>query len=310
MIKGKYDEITFNNIAYFQIVNGLEVTGWVDSRTHSKLFYGDTEEIAECVPQEVELEDLEWEEIEETKETNYIVSSLKQIALGNFTEDVTLLGTGLQIGMGIFGVDLWADVRDITADIVNWEWTKSHAGKTTIDVIALVPVIGGIKYFDEAALLVKNSDEILLATKHVDEVATIGKQVDEVISQLKNTGNFASGKLKHIFSGEINKNTGKAVGFHYEGLSGVDGKVTKVTKQPNKYGVYEAEVTINGEVKSGGSTFFPKNWTPQQVVDAINEAFSNKTLKNGNLYQGTLSNGMNIRMAVINGKITTAYPIY
>ena len=196
---GYYDNITFNNIAYFQIVNSLDVTGWVNDETYDILFYEEPEEIAEYVPEEVELEDLDWEEIEETKETNYLVSSVKQVAFGNFTDDVTLLGTSAQVGMGIAGIDLWADVRDITADIANWEWTWSHVGQTAIDIIALVPVIGGIKYFDEAALLVKNGDEVLLLTKHADEVADVSKNLDNVLANLKNTGNFATGKLKHIF---------------------------------------------------------------------------------------------------------------
>ena len=128
---------------------------------------------------------------------------------------------------------------------------------------------------------------------------------------LKNTDNFADGKLKHIFSGEINK-SGKAVGFHYEGLTGVDGKVVNITKQPNKYGVYEAAVKIDGIDKINKSTFFPKDWTPQQVIDAINEAFANKQLVQGRttLYQGASKSGIEIRMYVENGKITSAWPVY
>ena len=115
--------------------------------------------------------------------------------------------------------------------------------------------------------------------------------------------------LNIFFSGEINK-SGKAVGFHYEGLNEVDGKVIKVTKHPNKYGVYEATVEIGGKVKKELTTFFPKNWTPQQVVDAINEAFANKTNLYGTFYEGVLKNGMKIQMYIVNGKINSAFPIY
>ena len=38
LVTGYYGDITFNNVAYFQIVNGLTVTGWVDSTTCNKLF--------------------------------------------------------------------------------------------------------------------------------------------------------------------------------------------------------------------------------------------------------------------------------
>ena len=139
---------------------------------------------------------------------------------------------------------------------------------------------------------------------------TVSKNLDEVLSQLKHTDNFADGTLKHIFSGEISKNSKKAVGFHYEGLSGVEGEVIQITKQPNKYGIYEATVKINGKNKDRISTFFPKNWTPQQVVDAINEAFDNKKLVSGNLYEGTTKTGMKIQMSIISGKITSTWPLY
>ena len=43
--------------------------------------------------------------------------------------------------------------------------------------------------------------------------------------------------------------------------------------------MYEATVKIGNVGKEQISTFFPKAWTPQQVVDAINEAFSNKVKK-------------------------------
>ena len=36
-VTGYYGDITFNNVAYFQIVNNLTVTGWVDSATYDKI---------------------------------------------------------------------------------------------------------------------------------------------------------------------------------------------------------------------------------------------------------------------------------
>lgn len=188
LVTGYYGDITFNNIAYFQIVNNLTVTGWVDSTTYNKLFAVKKT----SVPETVEIEDIEWEEVEnEDGWKEYLYSSGKQFVLGNFTDDVTILGTTLQVGTGLLGVDLPMDIRDVTADFKNWEWTWSHAGQTAIDIIAFVPVIGGIKYFDEAALLVKNGDEILLVTKHADEIVDAGKvinQFDDVVAYIKKHG--------------------------------------------------------------------------------------------------------------------------
>ena len=56
---------------------------------------------------------------EEKEEESYLEKSLKQLLLGNFTDDVTLLGTALQIGAGIFNLDLLMDIRDLTADFCN-----------------------------------------------------------------------------------------------------------------------------------------------------------------------------------------------
>jgi hypothetical protein len=38
---------------------------------------------------------------------------------------------------------------------------------------------------------------------------------------------------------------------------------------PNQYGVYEANVVIEGILKKGRSSFFPKDWTQEQVEKAI-----------------------------------------
>lgn len=37
LVTGYYGDITFNNVAYFQIVNNLTVTGWVDSTTYNTI---------------------------------------------------------------------------------------------------------------------------------------------------------------------------------------------------------------------------------------------------------------------------------
>ena len=91
--------------------------------------------------------------------TDYLKASVNQVVKGNYTDDVTLLGTAGEVALGIAGLDLPMDVRDITYDLTNWEWSWSHAGKTTVDVIALLPVIGSLKYADEAETLFKRSAE-------------------------------------------------------------------------------------------------------------------------------------------------------
>ena len=85
----------------------------------------------------------------------YIKDSAEQIALGNFTDKVTVGGTTGQIALGFAGLDVAGDMRDLSADLANWEWSWAHGAQTTLDLIGFLPVIGSIKYGDEVALLVK-----------------------------------------------------------------------------------------------------------------------------------------------------------
>ncbi len=138
--------------------------------------------------------------------------------------------------------------------------------------------------------------------------------VTSSVSSLSNTENFQSGAIEHIFEGQIN-GEGEAVGYHYEGFPSAKGEIIPGTRtQPNKYGAYEGAVRVNGISKTandGKSTFYPSNWTPQVVVNEINQAYNNKRNTVGNTYIGNASNGMQIMMYINNnGKIISAFPIY
>ena len=118
--------------------------------------------------------------------------------------------------------------------------------------------------------------------------------------------------LKYILEGEINKR-GKAVGFHYEGFPTTKGNIIEGTKSlPDELGVYTGRVEVSGIPKTsngGQSTFFPESWTAQDIVDAINQAYVNKTFVRGNTYIGTLPSGMKIEMFIDQyGNIISAYP--
>src|SRR5699024_4265068 len=134
------------------------------------------------------------------------------------------------------------------------------------------------------------------------------------ISDLFDTKYFKDGALEHIFEGEVNQRN-QAVGFHYDGFPTKKGNIVQGTEtKPNASGVYEAEIEVNGVSKTsngGKSTFFPKEWNAQQVVDAINEAYEAKTWINGNTYAGLTSEGMEISMYLDQKeKIISAFPVY
>lgn len=131
------------------------------------------------------------------------------------------------------------------------------------------------------------------------------------LKDLKQTQHFLPSALAHIFEGEINRNN-QAVGYHYEGLKSAKAKlIESTTSKPNALGIYRSKITINGVEKKAYSTFFPKKWTPQQVIDAINEAYESKKLQTGNLYQGKSKSGVTIQMYLTDQqKIISAFPLY
>ncbi len=124
---------------------------------------------------------------------------------------------------------------------------------------------------------------------------------------------FADGKLIHILLGEVVK--GQAKGFHYEGMPEPIGRIIPGTEfGTDSFGIYKAQVEINGIKKKsneGYSTFFPKQWSAQEVVEAINEAYDSRGYIRGNTYKGITNSGIEIEMYINkDSKIISAYPKY
>lgn len=78
-----------------------------------------------------------------------------------------------------------------------------------------------------------------------------------------------------------------------------NGKIVGNIDPPNEFGVYRANIEINGVPKKPKSTLFPREWTPQQVIDAVNEAFYNKEVVKNNVYRGVTSKGMEIEFILM-----------
>ena len=93
--------------------------------------------------------------------------------LGNFTDEVTLLGVAGQITLGILDLDLPCDIRDIIADIKNLAETDrvrwDLIGMLALDLIGLIPVIGALKYSDETAEAVASGEKLLKESQTVYE---------------------------------------------------------------------------------------------------------------------------------------------
>ncbi|MBT2217983.1 EndoU domain-containing protein [Virgibacillus dakarensis] len=132
----------------------------------------------------------------------------------------------------------------------------------------------------------------------------------EKLSESGDTRNKYSLKtMKHLFLGEMNKRN-KAVGYHHESMMG--GKIVPGTKTlPDKNGVYEANVIIEGTKKLAPSSFFPEDWNRVKVIEAVGEAYLNKKHIKRNFYSGTTSSGIEVLMYLNkDGSIATAFPRY
>ena len=117
------------------------------------------------------------------KAEDYLIRSAECVVLGNFTDEVTVLGVGVQIVLGIFDLDLPCDIRDIIADIKNLAETDrvrwDLIGMLALDLIGLIPVIGALKYSDEIGTLFKNADKVSVVARSTDGAGVLAKHADE-----------------------------------------------------------------------------------------------------------------------------------
>ena len=117
------------------------------------------------------------------KAEDYLIRSAECVVLGNFTDEVTVLGVGVQIVLGIFDLDLPCDIRDIIADIKNLAETDrvrwDLIGMLALDPIGLIPVIGALKYSDEVGTLFKNAGKVSVVAEGADGVGAVARHADE-----------------------------------------------------------------------------------------------------------------------------------
>ncbi len=157
------------------------------------------------------------------------------------------------------------------------------------------------------SLLGYNVTDLGSPNKPLDTESTIPSHVD--LNNLSQTDHFTEGGLDHIFYGSINQD-GQASGLHYEGLSDQAQIIESTRSHPDAKGVYRARIKIKNKDKKAFSTFFPKDWSPQEVVDAINQAYDSRSYISGNTYEGQ-GNGLPIQMYLSQDDlIISAFPIY
>lgn len=154
--------------------------------------------------------------------------------------------------------------------------------------------------------------EIVVTDTPQQEEAVV--YTEEDLKDLVNTDIFLPSAIEHIFLGQVNRK-GNASGYHYDGIENSPGYILEGTKtEPDANDVYTGQVEVDGVAKSGNkgySTFYPEKLSPQEVVDAINEAYENKEHVRSNTYRGDTSYGFVVEMYLTDDdKIISAFPIY
>ena len=117
------------------------------------------------------------EEVAEVKRDGtaaYVYKSGKKLFLGNYSEDeVTILSTAGNIAISLAGVDFAADVRDVVYDVQNWGGEEYFVVHLALDTIAVIPVIGAVKYVKSAKKLYKTAGD---GAKLVDNAVEAGEK--------------------------------------------------------------------------------------------------------------------------------------
>ncbi len=132
------------------------------------------------------------------------------------------------------------------------------------------------------------------------------------LSELSGTEGWNESAIKHLFLGEVKTNSkGELIasGFHYGQIRNNGNRIIRRRMtRTNEHGLYQANVVINGVRKKACSTFFPREWSPQQVVNAVNAAARNGKRSGNDRVLGSYQ-GIKIVINYKQGKISSAYPI-
>lgn len=244
----------------------------------------------------------------DSKVIDYLKKSGNQLILGNYTEDVTLLGTLMQVGTGLLGVDLPMDLRDILYDFTNWKWSWEHAGKAGMDLLALFPIIGGLKYADEASSLAKaafkNTDEASAlmkgALKNTDEASTLIKgslkssdEISDIAKGVDETVEFTTKRVidpnakeiisKRVSGLDLNEYQVTNKQLSSKKMLEIRSKIDNRTATKAEYEAYEWNKRFSARRREGVKQFWnqereriingesiTRNWTTEQIQDILN----------------------------------------
>lgn len=123
----------------------------------------------------------------------YIVKSGEKLVLGDYSEEnITLLSFSGNIVASLLNADIAFDLRDLSYSITHWGEGEYFTVWLAVDVIALIPVIGVVKYLSHFKTVSKGIDA---GTELVDSVGEIRRNAEntaDLVDSLKDitkTGN-------------------------------------------------------------------------------------------------------------------------
>lgn len=142
---------------------------------------------------------------------DYVWKSVTKFVLGDYSDDnITVLSFVGNIIVGFFDVDLPLDVRDLVYDVQHWGEDENFGVYFALDVVALLPIIGVIKYCkyaDDIADGAKDLGKVIEAgtdagktidniTDAVDDAKDLGKTIDNITDAVDGTKDL--GKTKEL----------------------------------------------------------------------------------------------------------------
>ena len=179
---------------------------------------------------------------------NYLIVSGNQVLLGNYSGEITWLGTAGQIGTSLAGIDLPGDLRDFVYDLQHWEWTQEHFLQTGLDSIGMLPILGVLKNGDEISLVVKQGEK-------VSEAISSGSLKKLKATEIERKYKLKKGEyhrvVKDALINDLNKEYAK--------------EMKKVGKNPDILLSPEGRIVIKSTVP-GNKYQFPTQWYIQDFL--------------------------------------------
>ena len=139
--------------------------------------------------------------------SQYFLVALEQVIKGKYADESNIIGTVGEVGVAFTGLDVVQDLRDLSYDVTNWEWSWGHVGETALDAVGLVPIVGVLSKGDTATVLIKHTDKVyeLRKVAKLDNLLETIKKIDGSITDLVGSANVVFKSLGQEVSASLYK---------------------------------------------------------------------------------------------------------